>query len=73
MININKDTVKAIKSATNLIKYCSKYKRCHNCIFYQPTIERIEFGSCAINHPCKYGEIDYSDIINEGGGDHVKK
>ena len=55
---MNKDTLKAVKSATTLVKYCSRYKRCsYKCIFYQPTIDRIEIGSCAINSPYKYGEI----------------
>lgn len=57
--SINKDTLKAVKAATTLVKYCSRYKRCsYKCIFYQPTIERITIGSCAINQPCKYSEIN---------------
>lgn len=57
--SINKDTLKAVKAATTLVKYCSRYKRCsYKCIFYQPTIERFTTARCAINQPCKYGEIN---------------
>lgn len=69
MNDINKDTAKAVKSATILIKYCARYKRCsYKCIFYQPTIDRIDIGSCAINQPCKYGLIQEEN--KQGGGEH---
>lgn len=56
--SLNKDTIKAIKAANTLGKYCSRYKRCsYKCVFYQPTLERIEKGSCAINQPCTFAEV----------------
>ena len=72
MNDINKDTEKAIESAKILMKYCARYKQCgYKCIFYQPTIDRIDIGSCAINRPCKYGLIPKEN--KKRGGDHVKK
>lgn len=73
MNEINKDTKKAMQAARLLTKYCARYKRCnYHCIFYNPTIDRIEIGSCAINQPCKY-DVAPKENKAKGGGDHVKK
>lgn len=48
-----KKTVKAVKAATRLIKYCHKHTHCDNCIFYSG----IEYKSCAINIPTRWAEI----------------
>ena len=45
----NKDTVKALNAATTLIKYCSKYKFCNDCVFYK--------NGCAVNFPYEYREV----------------
>lgn len=62
--SINKDTLKAVKAATTLVKYCSRYKRCsYKCIFYQPTNERFITARCAINQPWKYSEINTNSEV----------
>lgn len=48
-----KKTVKAVKAATRLIKYCRKHTCCDKCIFYKG----IEYKSCAVNFPHRWTEI----------------
>ena len=42
-MKMNKDTLKAVEAANILLKYCSRYKTCKNCIFY--------YSGCVIGSP----------------------
>ena len=56
--SINKDTLKAIESATTLVKYCSRYKDCSKCFFHtQYVLDDGIFKGCAINNPFQYKEL----------------
>ena len=49
-----KKTVKAVKAATRLVKYCGK-RPCTKCIFFMGFSG--EYPICALKNPCSWLEI----------------